>query len=123
MVFYVHGRILGGHTRFYFGSTHGNIDTLSRNLVYIFEKEEYLKVKVQNIKLMILLAIGREDKWVGIIKCDLQTLNWHNKWLHGNYYFEVNYQILCNEKNKHHVQSIFRRGCNNKFESRRRNRC
>jgi hypothetical protein len=40
--FDVHGRILGGHTtRFYFGGTHANIDTLGRNLVYIFEEEEY----------------------------------------------------------------------------------
>jgi len=103
--FDVHGRILGGHTTiFYFGSTHANIDTLGKNLVYIFEEEEYFKVKVQNIKLMILLATGKEDKWMGIIKCDLQILNWHNKWLHVNYRFKVNYQILCNGKKKHHVQ-------------------
>jgi hypothetical protein len=75
MVFDVHGRILGGHTRFYFGGTHANIDTLSTNLVYIFKEKEYFKVEVQNIKLMILLAIGREYKWMGIIKCGLQTLN------------------------------------------------
>jgi hypothetical protein len=55
MVFYVHGRILDGHTtRFYFGGTHANIDTLSKNLDYIFGEEEYFKVEVQNIKLMIL---------------------------------------------------------------------
>jgi hypothetical protein len=40
---------LGGHTRFYFGGTYANIDTLSRNLLYIFEEEKYFKVEVQNI--------------------------------------------------------------------------
>jgi hypothetical protein len=52
------------------------------------------------------VAIGKEDKWMGIIKCDLQTLNWHNKWLHVNYCFKVNYQILCNEKKKNIMYKV-----------------